>query len=69
MIQSSNRVNWEDIWMIVDDLKWFKEKMKYNMFIRENAIKYKRKPIGILTTSWVTNIGLKWFLSHFEANT
>ena len=28
MTQSTNGVIWEDIWMIVDDLKWFKKNMK-----------------------------------------
>ena len=50
----------------------FKDNIKCK---RWNAIKYKKEkfpaltPIDILAIPWVTSIGLRWFLCHFEANT
>ena len=75
MIHLSNGVNLEDIWMIVDNLKRFKENMKCRMVKRWNAIKYKRRKKKCLTTlipfdslalSWTKSIRLRWFMSHFE---
>ena len=53
--------------MIIDDLKWFKEDMKWKILKGRNASFSVLTPGGILVISWVTSNGLRWFLNHFEA--
>mgnify|MGYP004716098973 CR=1 FL=1 len=50
--------------MIGDDLKWLKDNMKFK---RGNAIFSDLTPCGIFAIYWVTSIGLRLFLNHFEA--
>ena len=57
MIQSSNDMNWEDNWMIIDDLKWFKEDIKCKIINGWNASFLALTYFSISAISWVTSIG------------
>ena len=71
MIQSSIRMKWEDIWMIIDDLKWFQVKKNSKIFKAWNTKKNRLAAltqVSILAITWVSSIALRWFLKYCKDN-
>ena len=70
-------IKWNELRRYLDDSLWSDLKRIWNAKCSKDKMQSSIKEeifdsfdtFCILAISWVRNIGLKWFLSHFEYNT